>query len=91
MAVYVDSFNAPFRNMIMCHMIADSTEELLAMVDRIGVKRKWIQYAGTYQEHFDICLSKKDKALQNGAVEITARELAAMVSNRNKSPKIPNT
>ena len=45
MAVYVDNMQAQFGRMKMCHMIADSTEELLAMADRIGVARKWIQSA----------------------------------------------
>lgn len=75
MSIYVDSYNAPFSGMIMCHMIADSKEELLNMVDKIGVKRKWIQHEGKWSEHFDICLSKKKLAIKNGAIEITAREL----------------
>lgn len=67
MAVYIDNMNARFGRMIMCHMVADTTEELLQMVDRIGVNRKWIQDAGTYSEHFDISLGAKQKALQLGA------------------------
>jgi hypothetical protein len=70
MAVYVDDMNAPFGRMLMCHLIADTTKELLAMVDKIGVQRKWIQDAGTAREHFDIALSKKKIALENGAIEI---------------------
>lgn len=70
MSVYVDDMNAPFGRMLMCHMIADTTEELLAMVDKIGVQRKWIQDKGTYREHFDIALSKKKLALSHGAIEI---------------------
>lgn len=80
--VYVDNFNAPFGRMVMCHMIADSTDELLQMVDKIGVARKWIQDAGTHREHFDICLSKKTLAIEYGAKEINARELATMTANR---------
>lgn len=75
MAVYVDNFNAKYRGMIMCHMIADTTEELLAIVDAIGVNRKWIQDAGNSFEHFDICLDKKQKAIALGAIEITPKEL----------------
>jgi hypothetical protein len=71
MSVYVDDMRAPFGNMIMCHMVTDTTEELLEMVDKIGVKRKWIQYPGTYKEHFDIALTKRKLAIENGAIEIT--------------------
>jgi len=84
MSVYVDSMQAPFRGMIMCHMMADTTEELLAMVDKIGVKRKWIQDAGTEYEHFDICLSKRAKAVAAGAIEITWRRAGEMVLERRK-------
>ena len=67
MPVYVDNYRAPFDRMMMCHMVADSTEELLSMADTIGVQRKWIQCAGTHREHFDICLSKRAKAMAAGA------------------------
>lgn len=80
--VYIDDYNAKYRRMIMCHMIADSTEELLQMVDKIGVQRKWIQNAGTWQEHFDICLDKKKKAISLGAKAITKRELSMMRGQR---------
>ena len=42
MSVYVDNMQAPFGNMVMCHMWADTDDELLAMADAIGVQRKWI-------------------------------------------------
>lgn len=79
MSVYVDNMAAPFGRMLMFHLIADSTEELLAMVDKIGVQRKWIQHAGTAREHFDICQSKRAKAVRLGAIEITLREYARKV------------
>ncbi len=82
MAVYVDDFKAKFGRMTMCHMIADSTEELLQMVDKIGVQRKWIQKAGTNREHFDICMSKRQKAIEAGAIEIGMRDLAMKTKNR---------
>lgn len=70
----------------MCHMIADTTDELLAMADQIGVQRKWIQDAGTYNEHFDICQSKKAKALQLGATEVTLMQLGRILVKRPGHP-----
>lgn len=76
MSVYVDDMEAPLGRMIMCHMIADSTSELLEMADRIGVSRRWIQSAGTYREHFDISKAKRALAIEHGAVELSQMELA---------------
>ena len=74
MAVFVDDMRAKYGRLVMCHMGADSTEELLSMVDAIGVQRKWIQHAGTWREHFDIALSKRALAVKAGALEVTQRE-----------------
>lgn len=82
MSVYVDDMRATFGRMVMCHMIADSHEELVTMADRIGVHRRWIQKAGTPGEHFDISLSKRADAVRRGAVEITWRELGRMIRDR---------
>jgi len=79
MSVYVDDMRANFGRMIMCHMIADTTTELLEMADKIGVQRKWLQHKGTYKEHFDIALSKKELAIKNGAKEIAGRELVKLM------------
>ena len=84
MAVYVDDMAAEFGRMIMYHMIADSTEELLEMVSKIGVDPKWIQFPETYKEHFDIAKSKRALAIKLGAVEITWRQYGEMVMERRK-------
>lgn len=76
MTVYVDDMRAPFGRMIMCHMVADTDEELHAMAKRIGVNKKWCQHAGTPKIHYDICLSRRQLAVKYGAVEITRRDLA---------------
>lgn len=81
--VYVDNMNAKYRGMIMCHMIADTHDELIAMVDTIGVQRKHIQYAGTKNEHFDICLTKKRKALAAGATEVSMMHLGHILEEVN--------
>jgi len=84
MSVYVDTMRANYGRMVMCHMIADSTDELLTMVRTIGVDPKWIQHAGTHLEHFDIALSKRALAVKAGAIEVTMRELAAKIRARRE-------
>lgn len=90
MAVYVDDMRAPFGRMIMCHMIADSSAELLAMADRIGVARRWIQDAGTHREHFDICLGKRALAVEAGAVQITWADTVRRIRARRVSAPPPS-
>jgi len=69
MAVYVDDVRLPFGRMIMCHMWADSDEELHAMADRIGVARQWFQQPPKASwKHYDIAMSKKALALKAGAI-----------------------
>lgn len=81
MSVYVDDMYkfqlGKFGRMKMSHMAADSTAELLAMADRIGVARRWIQRAGTDREHFDVCMSARARAVAAGAIETDMRTLCA--------------
>lgn len=79
MSVYVDDMRAAVGRMVMCHMIADSDDELHAMADRIGVARRWFQ-----GDHYDIALSKRRLAVEAGAVEITLRQAGAMAFFRRK-------
>ncbi|HET7128957.1 MAG TPA: DUF4031 domain-containing protein [Gaiellaceae bacterium] len=78
MTVYVDDPIWPFGRMLMCHMMADTREELDTMADRIGVQRKWIQHPGQWNEHYDIAKSKRALAIAAGAVEVDAAVLVKM-------------
>lgn len=77
MSVYVGNIEWGYGRMKMFHMVADSLEELNEMADKIGVQRKWIQHkdAGHIITHYDICKSKKQIAINNGAIEISDREI----------------
>ena len=92
MTVYVDNMHESklgnFGRMKMSHMIADTTEELLAMADRIGVQRRWLQYPGTHKEHFDIALSKRAMAIAAGAVEIDMEQTSAMCRRRRDTGEL---
>ncbi|WP_321814617.1 MULTISPECIES: DUF4031 domain-containing protein [unclassified Paraburkholderia] len=82
MTVYVDDMRAAYGRMVMCHMIADTDDELHAMADAIGVARRWHQKPGTARSHYDIALSKRGAAVMRGAVEITWRQAGAMTARR---------
>lgn len=77
MAVYVDSAQHQFGRMKMCHMLSDSLEELHAMADKIGIRRKWFQPRST--PHYDICKAKREQAIKLGAVVIGNRELVTII------------
>jgi hypothetical protein len=74
MTVYVDTMQAHFKGLLMCHMIADSEHELHAMAAAIGMQRK--SYQG---DHYDVPMHMKELAIRMGAREIGMRQLAAMV------------
>ncbi|GAA5231798.1 DUF4031 domain-containing protein [Verticiella sediminum] len=83
MTVYVDDMRAAYGRMVMCHMIADTDDELHAMADRIGVARRWWQSPeSTSGSHYDIALSKRALAVAAGAMEITWRQCGAMNMRR---------
>ena len=79
MPVYVDEPEYPYGRMMMCHMIADTLDELHAMADRIGVARRWFQNKGRHP-HYDICKSKRALAVNAGAIEIDRRGLVDVMN-----------
>lgn len=80
MPVYVDDMRAPYGRMVMCHMVADSDDELHAMADHIGVARRWHQKPGTPYSHYDIALTKRAQAIQAGALQLDRRALGRILS-----------
>ena len=83
MTCYVDDAHIPYGRMKMSHLIADSTMELLEMVDQIGVQRKWIQKAGTRWEHFDICAAKRELAIKAGVIPMSRKELVRILRKQS--------
>ncbi len=93
MAVYVDDMHTSsmghYGRMKMCHMIADTSAELLAMADKIRVNRQWIQHPGSPREHFDIAMTKRELAIKHGAIEISMREYAERVTDKENEALRP--
>lgn len=77
MAVYVDKSKNQFGRMKMCHMLADSIDELHSFAKKIGMKREWYQPKST--PHYDLSKSRRLLALKNGAIEIGPEEVVEII------------
>ena len=82
MTVYVDDAMLKYGRMKMCHLIADTDEELHEIARLIGVARKWHQAPPEHDSHYDICASMRKKAVELGVVEISYRECGCMNARR---------
>lgn len=84
MTVYVDDMRLPAQvgrfHGRWSHLMADSTEELVAFADCLGLSRAWIQHLGTALEHFDVTDSKRRHAIKAGAVPIEYRREGAALT-----------
>lgn len=87
MTIYVDDMRAPYghRGMIMCHMTADTREELLAFAVQLGLKESWRQSWDSHRFHFDIALSKRKLAIAHGASSVTWKEFGQLIAARRES------
>ena len=85
MSVYVDNPNGRFGRMVMCHLLADTLDELHAMADTIGVARRHFQ-GDASTPHYDICKSKRTLAVKHGAVEAD-RRLVVEIIRRHRNTK----
>lgn len=81
MAVYVDAMRTEATvagtHAEWSHLTADTTDELNAFAARLGLRPAWLQYPGTWKEHYDVTESKRKLALKRGALPISLRQSAA--------------
>lgn len=82
MTVYVDDAQRPYGRMKMCHMMADTQDELQEMAKKLKLRGEWFQ-AHRRHPHYDICLSKRRLAVKYGAKEVTSRELINIINKAN--------
>ena len=67
--IYVDAAIWKCGRMVMCHMIADTPDELHRFANELGLKRSWYQ-----GDHYDICKRKRSIAVESGAVALGRRD-----------------
>ncbi len=79
MAVYVDKSAKKYKHMIMCHMLADTPQELHDMADNIGLPIDHFQNKDI--PHYDLSCSMRNKALKHGAKEVDRHELGKVIKS----------
>lgn len=87
MTVYVDAPIWKLGRMKMCHMIADTLEELHVMADQIGVERKWFQSQASFP-HYDIAKSKRAIAVKLGARDSNRHQFAAAMKRFRQTHEV---
>lgn len=83
MAVYVDAARNRLGRLILCHMLADTDEELHAMAAAIGMKREWFQPLS--HPHYDVSLTRRKLAVALGAIEVDRRGIVAVMRSCRKN------
>ena len=83
MSVYVDALRPCVPNPRwnwdrMCHLTADTLDELHTFAIRLGLKRDWLHHH-PFMPHYDLTANKRAKAVRLGAVEINQREAGRRV------------
>ncbi len=69
MAILVDECNWPWRNLLWCHMVSDtSLDELHAFARWIGIPERGFQ-----GDHYDIPEEARAVAVAEGALEVSSR------------------
>jgi hypothetical protein len=71
--VYIDGEQNRFGRMKMCHMLADTPQELKTMALQIGLSLRWFQAAASCP-HFDVSKGKRELAVAAGAVQCDRRQ-----------------
>lgn len=83
MPVYVDRMEVERGGKVFtAHMIADTHEELMHMAYLLGLWKQWLQKPGTPLEHFDLVETKRAKAVEFGAIELTPREMGMILRGK---------
>jgi hypothetical protein len=85
-SVYVDNCAIAYGQMLMCHMIADTPDELHAMAEKIGLQRRWFQEPPKASFwHYDIAQTKRALAVAAGAIACQRNEFVAALRRIRES------
>ena len=82
--VYVDDAEVLKHGYAWFHLMADSFKELHEFAASIGLSKRAF-HRGARHPHYDVTVSQRRRALQHGAVAITARD-AVRIGRRVAEP-----
>jgi hypothetical protein len=88
--VYLDNWRQPARlgpvDDRWSHLVADSDDELHAFAAMLGLRREWFQCREDrrHHAHYDLPERRRPLALSLGAIEVTWREVGAMMRERRR-------
>ncbi len=68
-----------------CHLFSDDVDELHEFARSIGMKRAWFQISNAGVPHYDLTASRRQEAIHQGAVMITAKNYMRMRARRERS------
>ena len=85
--VYVDAPIWPYRGMLMCHLMADTEDELHTFAANLGMKRAWFQGKPGKLPHYDICKAKRVVAVRRGAVEVTREKTVELLHRHRQTAR----
>jgi hypothetical protein len=89
MTVYVDDMRKPVRlnrfTANWSHLYADTPEELREIAEKLALKPQWLQYAGTWKEHYDVTDTVRLHAIKLGVTQVTYRETGKYMSEKRKA------
>jgi hypothetical protein len=80
----------------MYHVLSDQlgpagTTELVAFVTSCGLRAEWMQYPGTYREHYDARFEDGARLIAAGARLVTNRELGTLLAYKRAAYQKPDT
>jgi len=64
---------------------AEGGRELREFIGQLGLQTRWVQYPGTYREHFDAPGRYGDILLAHGARLITTRALGELLKRKRSA------
>src|SRR5215472_16095730 len=78
----------------MYHVLSEQpgavgTEELVAFVTFLGLRAEWMQYPGTYREHYNARAEDGTRMIAAGAQLVTNRELGELLARKRAALKRP--